>query len=112
MFSITPAALTELQAAVLRSDGDGMALRIAARELANGHVEFGMGLDNERENDETAQYEGLTVLLGARSRPYLARTMLDYVELEAGRFEFVFVPQSGGDDSAAAGRRERPEEMP
>jgi iron-sulfur cluster assembly protein len=91
MFNITPAAATELLAAAARSDAEGMALRIAARPLDDGTVEFGMGFDDERENDETADVNGLTVLLGAKSRPYLAATVLDYVEVEPGRYDFVFI---------------------
>ena len=99
MFDVTPAAATELLAAAARSDAQGMALRIAARPLADGSIEFGMGFDDERENDETAEYSGLTVLLGAKSRPYLAGTVLDYAEIEPGRFDFVFM-QAGESGSA------------
>ena len=91
MFNVSPAAAAELLQAAARSDAEGMALRIAARPLADGSIEFGMGFDDERENDESAEYSGLTVLLGAKSRPYLAGTLLDYVEVDAGRFDFVFV---------------------
>ena len=106
MFSITPAAAGELLAAAERSDAAGMALRIAARALEDGSIEFGMGFDDERENDETVEFNGLTVLLGARSRPYLAGTQLDFVEIEPGRFDFVFLPtdepagEAGGPDPA------------
>jgi iron-sulfur cluster assembly protein len=104
MFSITPAATGELLAAAERSDAAGMALRIAARALDDGSIEFGMGFDDERENDETVEFNGLTVLLGARSRPYLAGTQLDYVEVEPGRFDFVFLPMDGtADETGAAG---------
>lgn len=103
MFNVSPAAASELLAAAARSDADGMALRIAARVLADGSVEFGMGFDDERENDESAEYSGLTVLLGAKSRPYLAGTMLDYVEVEPGRFDFVFVATDEAQDAGPAG---------
>lgn len=101
MFNITSAAVAELQAAAERSGAQGMALRIAARALDDGSIEFGMGFDDEREQDETAEYQGLTVLLGAKSRPYLAGTLLDYVEIEPGRFDFVFMAQDG--DAAGGG---------
>jgi iron-sulfur cluster assembly protein len=118
MFNITPAASAELLAAAVRSDAQGMALRVAARALADGSIEYGMGFDDERENDESAEYNGLTVLLGAKSRPYLASTVLDYVEVEPGRFDFVFVqteeargaedvggaPGGGGCGSGGCGR--------
>jgi iron-sulfur cluster assembly protein len=110
MFSITPAAAGELLAAAVRSDAAGSALRIAARALEDGSIEFGMGFDDERENDESVEFNGLTVLLGARSRPYLAGTQLDYVEVEPGRFDFVFLATDGpaegsgdSDDAPAAG---------
>jgi len=118
MFSITPSALAELQAAVGRSDAQGMALRIAARERADGSIQFGMGLDEERENDQAVRLEQLTVLLGASSRPHLLRTVLDYIEVESGRFDFVFRPQAAPDGRAAgeggerSERGEQPEGMP
>ena len=91
MFNVTPAAVTHLLESAARSNADGMALRIAARPLEDGSIEYGMGFDDERENDESAEFNGLTVLLGAKSRPYLAGTLLDFVEIEPGQFGFVFV---------------------
>jgi hypothetical protein len=32
------------------------------------------------------------VLVGSHSRPLLDGTVLDYVEIEPGRFDFIFVP--------------------
>lgn len=94
MFQITDSAIAELQAAARRSAAEGLALRVAARALDDGEVEFGLGFDDEREHDETAEFAGLRVLLGRHSRPFLAGTTLDYVEIEPGRFDFVFVPQA------------------
>ena len=102
MFNVSPAAATELLAAAARSAADGMALRIAARALTDGSIEYGMGFDDERENDESADYNGLTVLLGAKSRPYLAGTLLDFVELEPGQFGFVFIAGDEPEEAAAA----------
>ncbi|MDO9072994.1 MAG: hypothetical protein Q7U73_06995 [Rubrivivax sp.] len=100
MFNVTPTAAQELLAAAARSDAGGMALRIAARQTADGSIEYGMGFDDEREDDEPAVFEGLTVLLGSPSRPLLQDTVLDFVELEPGQFGFVFIPpgetQGGG----------------
>ncbi len=92
MFSITPSAAREIQAAAARSDATGMALRVAARQVADGSIEFGMGFDEAREDDEPAQFDGLTVLVGAPSKPLLTDTVLDYVEIEPGRFDFIFAP--------------------
>lgn len=92
MFQVSTAAANEILAAAERSDAEGLALRVAARQTADGSIEFGMGFDEEREDDVPAQFGGLTVLVGAPSRPLLEHTQLDYVEVEPGRFDFVFVP--------------------
>jgi iron-sulfur cluster assembly protein len=92
MFNVTAAAAQEILAAATRSDAQGMALRVAARQVADGSIEYGMGFDEAREDDELAQFGALTVLVGSPSKPLLAATVLDYVEIESGRFEFIFAP--------------------
>jgi len=92
MFTVTRAAAQELLAAAARSEAQGMALRVAARQVADGSIEFGMGFDETREDDEQAQFGELTVLIGSPSKPLLQGTMLDYVEIEPGRFDFIFAP--------------------
>ena len=55
--------------------------------------------------------DGLTVVVGAPSRRWLEDTVLDYVEIEPGRHDFIFVrlPRSAGTGSPTAphGRREQ-----
>lgn len=92
VFSMTTAAAHEIQAAARRSDAEGLALRVAARARDDGSVEFGMGFDEPREHDETLDCHGLQVLVGAPSRALLAGVQLDFVEVEAGRHDFVFAP--------------------
>lgn len=91
-FTVTPAASQEILAAAERSNAAGMALRVAARQVADGSLEYGMGFDEQREDDEAAEFGGLTVLLGAPSQPLLDGTVLDYVEVAPGRHDFVFIP--------------------
>ncbi|MDP1649081.1 MAG: hypothetical protein Q8M01_12905 [Rubrivivax sp.] len=100
MFSVTTAAASEILAAAARSDAAGMALRVAARQVADGSIEYGMGFDEQREDDEPATFDGLTVLVGSPSRPLLAGTVLNYVEVGPGRFDFVFIPSP--DDAGTA----------
>lgn len=91
-FTVTPAASREILAAAARSGADGLALRVAARQIADGSLEYGMGFDEQREDDEAADFGDLTVLLGSPSRPLLDGTVLDYVEVTAGGFDFIFIP--------------------
>ncbi|MDP1900580.1 MAG: hypothetical protein Q8K96_09020 [Rubrivivax sp.] len=99
-FMITTSAASEVLAAAARSDAAGMALRVAARQVADGSIEYGMGFDDERADDEPVTVEGLKVLIGSPSKPLLEGTVLDYAEVEPGRFEFVFVPAP---DAVSAG---------
>jgi iron-sulfur cluster assembly protein len=100
MFTVTTAAAQELLAAAARSEAAGMALRVAARQVADGSLEYGMGFDEEREDDEPVRFGDLTVLLGSPSKPLLADTVLDYVETAPGHFDFIFVPPQ---EAVAAG---------
>ncbi len=105
-FTVTPAASQEILAAAERSSAAGMALRVAARQVADGSLEYGMGFDDEREDDEPVEFGGLTVLLGSPSKPLLEDTVLDYVEVAPGRSDFVFIPPReaivAGDGAAEA----------
>ncbi|HVO09064.1 MAG TPA: hypothetical protein VMT83_19920 [Burkholderiaceae bacterium] len=92
MFNVTPAAAQEILAAAQRSGAEGMALRVAARRGPDGDPEYGMGFDDEREDDQRMQFESLAVLVGAPSQALLAGTVLDFVEVQPGRFDFVFAP--------------------
>lgn len=109
MIHISAAAAAEIRAAAERSDAGGLALRIAARQVEDGSIEYGMGFDEQREDDEPVTFDGVTVLVGAPSQPLLNGTRLDYVEIEPGRFDFIFaaapdeiVAADVGPDSAAA----------
>jgi iron-sulfur cluster assembly protein len=107
MFTVTPGASREILAAAERSDAIGMALRVAARQADDGSIEYGMGFDDMREDDESVDFAGVKVVLGAPSKALLAQTVLDYVEVTPGEHDFVFLqptvsaPASGGCASAA-----------
>lgn len=108
-FDVTAAASTEIQAAARRSDAAELGLRVAARRRDDGSVEFGMGFDEPREQDEALDFHGLQVLVGSPSRELLAGVQLDFVELEPGRFDFVFAPappppEAGGCGSGGCNR--------
>jgi iron-sulfur cluster assembly protein len=92
MFQVTSAAAQQIRTAATRSDAIGLALRVAARQVADGSIEYGMGFDTPRDDDEPLQFEGLTVLVDPPCQPLLDATVLDWVELEPGAFAFIFIP--------------------
>ena len=94
MLSVTPSAAREILAAAVRSNAAGMALRVAARQTADGSIEYGMGFDEPRDDDAPAEFGGLTVLVGSPSLPLLEATVLDFVEVAPDRYDFIFMPLS------------------
>lgn len=95
-FEVTPAAARELLAAAERSGAAGLGLRVAARPSTQG-VGYALGFDEPAPEDAVLVVEGLTVLVAADSQPWLAGTVLDYVRLDSGEHDFIFVqPPAGG----------------
>ncbi|GAB1393839.1 hypothetical protein MASR1M60_20030 [Rhodocyclaceae bacterium] len=93
MFTLTAAAAAQIhQAAAGQSEfpDESPTLRIAAK-IEDGEIVYGMGFDEERENDIVLETEGITLLIAPRSQPLLEGALLDFVELQPGEFQFIFV---------------------
>lgn len=91
MFTLTPAAATRILDSARQSDAVGMALRVAAKLEEDGQLTFGLGFDDEREHDLSYECEGLTVLIAPPSRDLLEGMLLDFVEVESGDWQFIFL---------------------
>jgi iron-sulfur cluster assembly protein len=91
MIQLTPAAVRQILAAADEAGMEEALLRVAARtDGEGGAVEFGMGFDDRREQDEEILCDGVIVLVSPPSRAALEAVILDYVELSPGEFRFVF----------------------
>jgi iron-sulfur cluster assembly protein len=110
MFTLTPSAAQEIvRAAQTQAEGHPM-LRVAAKlDDKDGEIVYGMGFDDEREDDQVIDAPGITVLISPRSLPLLEDTTLDFTEVQPGEFQFIFragctTPQrSGGCGSCGGG---------
>jgi iron-sulfur cluster assembly protein len=92
MFTLTRAAAQQIQLAATASAAQDLALRIAARQAADGSVEYGMGFDEAQDEDLRLLLEGVAVVIADPHQPLLEDTTLDFVELEPGAFNFIFIP--------------------
>jgi iron-sulfur cluster assembly protein len=90
MFTLSSAAALRIRDSAGQSGATGMAIRVAAKLDERGELQFGLGFDEEREQDQSFEVEGLTVLIGPPSRELLADMVLDFVEVEPGDWQFVF----------------------
>lgn len=101
MLTLTPAAAHQIQSAIPpEASVEGLTLRIAARRGMDGSIEYAMGMDNERENDQTIVVEGISLLVNEHSADLLAGVTVDFVE-ENGQPLFVFM--NPNDTGAAMG---------
>ena len=110
MFNLTPAAAEQiLRAAPEPQEDENLPrLRVAAK-IEDGEVVYGMGFDDEREHDAVIESCGITLLISPHSQELLAGATLDFVELQPGEFQFIFLnpndppPQIGGCASRQGG---------
>lgn len=102
MFTLTSAAAQQIQKAALDSGAQEMALRVAARQESDGSIGYGMGFDDAADNDAQLLIEGVTVVIAEHHQPLLEETLLDFVELESGEFNFVFINQASTDAGSCA----------
>jgi iron-sulfur cluster assembly protein len=91
MFRITDDAAKQIKIATEQSDAAGMILRIAAKTNQDGSIEYGMGFDEARENDVHISHDDVEVVIDATSNELLEEASIDYVELEPGQFNFIFI---------------------
>ena len=91
MFKLTTAAAEQVRAAAHQSGLDGLALRLAAFRAADGSISYRMGFDEVKEDDILLTTEGVRVIMEPESVPLLDEAVMDFVELEPGRFQFIFL---------------------
>jgi len=91
MFTLTTTAAQQIQQAAASSGAQEMALRIAAKIDPDGSKQYGMGFDDPTEEDMKLDLKGVAVVIAGESQVLLADTVLDYVELNPGEFNFIFI---------------------
>ena len=103
MFSLTPSAAEQISGAAAEQSDHPTMLRVAAKHDENdGELVYGMGFDDEREDDLVIDCGGIAVLISPRSQPLLENTTLDFAEVQPGEFQFIFrggcntPPNAGG----------------
>jgi len=71
---------------------EGMALRLAARRLEDGLIDYAMGFDDGDHNDSHTRSNGVEVVVAPTSTELLRDATLDYVQLEEeGEFRYIFI---------------------
>ncbi|MDP2156006.1 MAG: iron-sulfur cluster assembly accessory protein [Sulfuricella sp.] len=102
MITVTAKAAEQIHQAATQSEAEGMFLRIAARRGMDGTIQYGMGFDEQSEEDVTVNSEGVTVIVSPEYMNLLNGAVLDFVELDPGDFRFIFInPNDNGGSSCS-----------
>ena len=92
MITITPAAAEQIRVSAKQGQMDDLAMRIAATKNPDGSIHYGMGFDdNQMDGDIHVKSEGIDVVVSESSMTLVQGMTLDYVELEPGSFQFIFM---------------------
>jgi len=93
MFTLTPSAAEQIiRAAAEQHESSHLPmLRVAAKPDDNdGELVYGMGFDDDRDDDLIIDCGGIKILISPRSQSLLENTTLDFTEVQPGEFQFVF----------------------
>ncbi len=91
MFKVTPQAAQQVKVAAEQGGTTGMALRLAAQQRPDGSIDYRMGFDEATEDDIRFSSEGVQIVIAPEYVPLLDSATLDFVELEAGDPQFIFL---------------------
>jgi iron-sulfur cluster assembly protein len=92
MITITPAAATQIQESAQHSGMERPSLRIAAKRMPDGKIDYGMGFDDhERDSDLVFKSGKINVVIEPVSVDLLKNAVLDYVEMDPGEYRFIFM---------------------
>ena len=91
MFKVTAAAADQVREAAKQGGTEGMSLRLAASQKADGSIDYIMGFDEAKEDDIRFKSEGVDLVMAPEHVPLLDQATMDFVELEPGDRQFVFL---------------------
>ena len=91
MITISKTAAQQIKNSIEQTDAEGLSLRIAARRLDDGTLDYAMGFDNTDHNDSHSRSNGIDIVVAPTSTELLRDATLDYVQMEDGEFRFIFI---------------------
>lgn len=89
--TFSESAIDQIKHSAEHTDSTSMGLRIAARMTPDESVEYGLGFDEPRDDDIQFEYNGITVLISPGDEELLHGAHIDFVELEPGKPNFIFL---------------------
>ena len=92
MIKLTQQAAEQIIASAEQGKTEGIPLRLAIKEEDDGSFHYAMGFDEQRlPGDVFVNIEKISLVVSAISKELAEGMTIDYVELEPGKFEFIFL---------------------
>ena len=91
MIKVTAEAAKQIKLSAKQAKSEGMPLRIAATRNEDESIHYGMGFDDSKEDDISITSEDVEIVVSPISAGLLDGTVLDFVELEPGKHQFIFM---------------------
>ena len=91
MITVTEEAAKQIKFSAKQGKAEGMPLRIAASRNDDNSIHYGMGFDDSKEDDISITSEDVEIIVSPVSAELLNDTVLDFVELEPGKHQFIFM---------------------
>lgn len=90
-FKVTDAAAVQIRRAAQQGGAEGLALRLAARQMPDGSIEYLMGFDEPAGADIRVNAQGVEVVIAPEYLSLLSGAKMDYAEIAPGELRFIFL---------------------
>ena len=92
MISLTSAAIEQIKLSGNEGNPGAQPIRIAIKEQDDGSFHYAMGFDEQRlPGDTFLNFDGVDLVVSTGSKGLAEGMTIDYVALEPGKFEFIFL---------------------
>jgi iron-sulfur cluster assembly protein len=91
MITVTEEAAKQIKLSAKQGKAEGMPLRIAATKNDDESIHYGMGFDDSKEDDISITSREVEIVVSPVSAEILKDTVLDFVELEPGKHQCIFM---------------------
>ena len=91
MITVTEEAAKQIKLSAEQGNSGGMPLRIAATRNEDNSIHYGMGFDDSKDDDIAITFADVDIVVSPVSAELLKDTVLDFVELEPGKHQFIFM---------------------
>ncbi|MGB5641773.1 MAG: iron-sulfur cluster assembly accessory protein [Gammaproteobacteria bacterium] len=91
MITVTEEAAKQIKLSAKQGKAENLPLRIAATRNEDNSIHYGMGFDDSKDDDIVITTADVDIIVSPVSADLLKDTVLDFVELEPGKHQFIFM---------------------